>query len=278
MNVPPMTSCVDFLWRTAGAVMRAKSGMNAEPGSVFSTEIALDDEVTPGDEWVIPGVPGPYNFAQTIAGALLWAAGERVATLGLCADRHPPHLFSVAELARAATEAAALSMWLGDDEVTASERLQRLLGLMAAENDEIRGLRRLLGVDESTPGLEEAVLAWGQQQGIRQERPPTWTVLVHRADPQHGRAVYKRLSAGAHTRVGFLLRTWMAVVELQETANPAPAQLQTWSMSLTGAYYTLLACQRRWRLKGQDHNEEVAELLSELAVWEDALRRASPGL
>lgn len=118
--------------------MRAKSGTNAEPGSPFSTEIALDDEVTRVDDWVIPGVPGPYNFAQTIAGASLWAAGERVATLGLCADRHPPHVFSVAELARAAAEAAALSMWLGD-EVPALDRLKRLLGLMAATKDELKG-------------------------------------------------------------------------------------------------------------------------------------------
>lgn len=265
MNVPPMSSCADFLSRTAAATRRAKSGTNAEPDSVFLAELALDVE------WTTEELPPPHLFAHAITGAFLWAAGERVATLSWCAAADPPHVLSVAELARAAAEAAALSMWLGD-EVPAPERLRRFLGVVAVSNDEQKGLRQVLGVDAKA-GLEEAILAWGQRQGIRRVRPPKKTDLLHEADPKRGRQDYKRLSAAAHSELSVLLSTWTEVVDAEEEASPSLMQAHTWYTSLTGAYYTLLACRRRWRLKGQD-NEEVVGLLSELEGWGRELDRA----
>lgn len=265
MDVPPMSSCADFLWRTAAATRRANSGTNAEPGSVFLAELALDDD------WTTEELPPPHGFAHAVTGALLWAAGERVVTMSWCAAADPPHVLSVAELARAAAEAAALSMWLGDD-VPAPERLRRLLGVVAVSNDEQKGLRQVLGLDAKA-GPEEAILAWGQRQGIRRVRPPKKTDLLHEADRKRGRQDYKRLSAAAHSELSVLLSTWTEVVGAEEEASPSLMQAHTWYTSLAGAYYTLLACRRRWGLKGQD-NEEVAGLLWELEGWGRELARA----
>ncbi len=135
-----MSACAEFLRRTAAAAARASSGTNAEPDSTYMDELALDDD------WDTEALPPPHVYAHFLSGALLWAAGERVATMGWCAQPHPanpdaPHVLSVAELARAAAEAAALSMWLGD-EVPAPERLRRLLGVVAASHDQQKGLRQ----------------------------------------------------------------------------------------------------------------------------------------
>lgn len=266
MDVPPMSSCADFLWRTAAATRSASSGTNAEPDSVFLAELALDEDCTTEE------LPAPHGFAHAVTGALLWAAGERVATMSWCAGADPvPHVLSVAELARAAAEAATLSMWLGD-QVPAPERLRRLLGVLAVSNDEQKGLRQVLGLDPK-PGPEEPILAWGQRQGIRRVRPPNKTDLLHEADPGRGRQDYKRLSAAAHSELSVLLSTWTEVVDAEEEASPSLMQAHTWYTSLTGAYYTLLACRRRWRLKGQD-DDEVAGLLWELAGWHSELDRA----
>lgn len=268
MDVPPMSSCADFLWRTATATRSASSGKNAGPDSAYVEELALDDE---GDA---EALPPPHFYAHFLTGALLWAAGERVATMGWCAQPDPahpdaPHVLSVAELARAAAEAAALSMWLGD-EVPAPERLRRLLGVVTASHDQQKSLRQLRGAELTSGSPEEAPLAWGQRNGIRRRRPPNWTTLLRLADRERGQGDYKRLSAGAHTNLGLLQFTWLEVVDAQEHSDPGLVQAHTWSTSLTGAYYTLLACRRRWRLKGQDH-EEVAGLLSELNRWDRAL-------
>jgi hypothetical protein len=266
MDLPPMSSCADFLSRTAAATVRAASGTNAEPASAYMAELALDDG------WETEEVPPPRGYAHFIAGALLWAAGERVQTLRWCVMTDPPHVLSVAELARAAAEAAALSMWLGD-EVPAPERLRRLLGVTAASVEQQKGLRQHRG-GASTSGPEEAILAWGHRQGIRRDRPPTRTDLLVRADPRWGKRDYKRLSAAAHTELPLLQSAWLEVVDAQENADPALIRGHTWSTSLTGAYYTLLACRRRWRLKGHDDDEEVAGLLSELGHWASELDRA----
>lgn len=94
-------------------------------------------------------------------------------------------------------------------------------------------------------------LAPGQDRFLRTaERPPSWTTLLQRADPERGSGDYKRLSAGAHTNLALLQGAWVEVVDAQEHADPALVQAHTWYTSLTDAYYTLLACGRRWRLKG----------------------------
>lgn len=245
VEVPPMSACADFLSRVAAVAKSASSGRDAEPDSVFSAELAMDVE------WGDESLPDPHGLAHAITGAFLYAGGERLETLGWCAAPEIPHVWSAAELARAAAEAASFAIWLGAD-LAPPERLQRLLALMAVSAAEEQGLKRLLGLSSVPPGITQGTLAWGERRRLRRAPFPNKTELLRLANPNTGRQDYKRLSAMAHGSVFALIGTWVEVVEAQESGNFASVQAHTWTMCLSAAYYTLTACVQRRALKGRE--------------------------
>ncbi len=212
-----MSACADFLSRVAAAAKSASSGRDAAPASVFSAELAVDAE------WADESVPDPHGLAHAITGAFVYAAGERLETLSWCAAPEIPHVWSAAELGRAAAEAAALAIWLGAD-LASPERLQRLLGLMAVSDEEEQGLKRLLGLSSRPPGMAQGTLAWGERLGLRRVPLPNKTELLRLANPHTSRQHYKRLSAMAHGSVFALIATWFEIVEAQESGNFASVQ------------------------------------------------------
>lgn len=237
VHVPPMSACAELMTMAAAAAVSSSKGRDTADDSVVATEVALDAAV--GDEQF----PAPYQFVHLISGALIYAAGERLGTLSWCVAPDLPHVMSVAELSRAAAEAAALAAWLGAD-LERGVRLQRMLGVMTLSHEEEKGISRLLDL-ESPPALTAEVLQWGQRRGISPIRPPNRTELLHQLNPTTGRLNYRRLSSVAHSMAFAVIGTWLEIVEAQESNNLEPVQIHTWMMALAAAEYTLISCLRR---------------------------------
>jgi hypothetical protein len=267
MSMPQLSSCAELLMRVASTAQDTSKGTRAAHDSSYIREVQQDADV--GDQ----GFEFPYQFTHTVIGALIYAAGERLATLSWCVAADPiPHIMSAAELARAAAEASAQASWLGASDIVGADRLSRLLGILVASADHEKALARELGIEPFTSATDD-FLEWGSRNGIGRTNVPSKIKLLEQAAAS-GRADYRRLSASAHSTLFAVIGTWIEIVEAQEKSNFDSITGHTWAVALAAASYVLDACVHRLSVHGRGLNH-VTSLQQEIAAWYERLYRAA---
>lgn len=220
------------LLRDVATVTVSAAQVSPQPDSPMAAELSRDTDLADDD------LQAPFGFAHTIHRSLVYFAGERLITLAWCVEAVPqPHVISASELARAAAEAAATGIWLGDAEADGERRLRRMLGLLAQSANEELGLRRALRLGDSNNGTQRA-LQWANTRGLTHERPPTRAARLLRARPDAADPDYRRLSALAHSTVYAVIGTWIEVVAAQ-SGNIGPIRIHSVMSAAAALRYCL---------------------------------------
>lgn len=239
----------------------AATASKAQPtdASVMSEELALDPDLGDAD------FPVPYGFGHALHRMLVYAAGERLATLSWTVKADPyPHVMSASELARAAAEAASTSIWLGAEEADGTRRLRRMLGILSKSSKEEYGLRRELGLEYRESGTDVA-LNWGARQGVKPDKPMPYTEMLLYASPTTGKGDYRRLSAVAHSTAYAIVGTWMEVVQAQN-GNLGPIRVHALMAAAAATRYVIFATGGAVRTVGgsDQHIDRLTQRLEEL--------------